>query len=56
MRSVLSTRPISAKVTRQPCLQKSKALYDFTDQIEALRQKELSLEKAKTNLFQAAEQ
>lgn len=34
---------------------KSKALYDFTDQIQELREKEVGLEKAKANLFLAAE-
>lgn len=58
MRSILSTRPISAYVSsstmpkHQP---KSKALYDFTDQIQDLREKEVNLEKAKTELWLAAE-
>jgi len=34
---------------------KSKALYDFTDQIQDLREKEVSLEKAKADLWLAAE-
>jgi len=34
---------------------KSRAVYDFTDQIQNLKEKELNLEKAKTNLYLAAE-
>ena len=34
---------------------KSRAVYDFTDQIQNLKEKEVNLEKAKTNLYLAAE-
>jgi len=34
---------------------KSKALYDFSDQIQDLREKEVNLEKAKADLWLAAE-
>ena len=53
MRPILSTRPMSAHQQQQA--PKSRAVYDFTDQIQNLKEKELNLEKAKTNLYLAAE-
>jgi hypothetical protein len=52
------SRPVSAYVKQSARVfkpPKSSALYDITEQIQDLREKEVSLEKAKAGLWLAAE-